>query len=90
MEKIRLAAILVNGDFRIHRADCADVPRDARRSDAGAWYIEVASRHEANIECWGDVASDNHTEGSREWHNECDLNASLASHYLPCVPYSLK
>lgn len=84
--KHRLAVILVNGDFRIHRDGCRDVARDASQSDAGAWHIEVASLHEANTECWGDVSSDNYKEGSEEWHNECDLNAATASRFLPCVP----
>jgi hypothetical protein len=84
--KHRLAAVLVNGDFRIHAADCRDVPKDAAQSDAGAWHIEAATRHEVNIDCWGDVSSDNYEEGSPEWHAECDKNALIASRFLPCVP----
>ena len=84
--KYRLAVILVNGDYRIHGDGCRDIPRDAAKSDAGAWYIEVSSEHEANIECWGDVATDNYEEGTPEWHAECDRDASMASTFLPCVP----
>jgi hypothetical protein len=86
VKKHRLAVILVNGDFRIHGENCTDITRDERQSDTGAWYIEVASRHEANIECWGDVSSDNYEEGTPQWHEECDTNASIASRFLPCVP----
>lgn len=85
-EKYRLAVILVDGDFRIHHESCRDVARDATKSDGGAWHMEVASRHEVNTECWGDVASDNYEEGSLEWHAECDRDAAIASHFLPCVP----
>lgn len=88
--KHKLAVILVNGDYRIHGDGCKDIPRDAARSDAGAWYIEVATLHEANIDCWGDVSSDNYEEGTKEWHDECDSNATLASRFLPCVPSELK
>ena len=87
--KYRLACVLVNGDFRIHGDGCRDIPEDAARSDASAWYIEVASVHEANIECWGDVSSDNYEEGTSEWHADCDNNADLASRFLPCVPKEL-
>jgi hypothetical protein len=82
----KLGAILVNGDFRIHGAHCSDILRDSAQSDAGVWWINVASIHEANIACWGDVSGDNHPEGSPEWHAECDMNAELASRFLPCVP----
>jgi hypothetical protein len=84
--KHKLGVVLVNGDFRIHGDGCRDIPRDAAQSDGGAWYIEVATFHEANIKCWGDVSTDNYREGTPEWHNECDRNASVASRYLPCVP----
>jgi hypothetical protein len=84
--KNKLAAILVNGAFRIHGDGCRDIPRDAAQSDAGAWYIEVSTIHEANVKCWGDVSSDNYREHTTEWHNECDKNATLASRFLPCVP----
>lgn len=88
--KHRLAVILVNGDFRIHGAHCSDILRDSAKSDGGVWFMEVASRHEANTECWGDVSGDNHAEGSREWHDACDENASIASRFLPCVPPELE
>lgn len=84
--KQRLAVILVDGDFRIHGDGCRDIARDAAKSDAGAWYMEVSSLHEVNTECWGDIASDNYETGSREWHDECDRDADMASHFLPCVP----
>jgi hypothetical protein len=84
--KHKLAVILVDGDYRIHGAGCRDIPRDERQSDAGAWYIEVSTIHEANIDCWGDVATDNYDEGTPEWHAECDRDASAASRFLPCVP----
>lgn len=87
--KHKLAVILVNGDFRIHGAGCRDIERDAAKSDGGAWYMEVSSRHEANTECWGEVAADNLEEGTQEWHDECDMNASVASRFLSCVPRSL-
>lgn len=88
-KKFRVAVVLVNGDFRIHGEGCQDISRDARRSDAGEWYIEADSRHEVNTDCWGDVSSDNYEEGTPEWHAECDKNASVASHFLPCVPKEL-
>ena len=82
---MKLAAILINGDFRIHAASCVDIMRDSAKSDAGAWFIEATDRHDANMQCWGDVASDNYPEGSPEWHAACDTNASVASRYLPCA-----
>lgn len=88
--KYRVAAVLVNGDFRIHGDGCRDIARDAAQSEAGAWYIEAATEHEVNIDCWGDVSSDNYRQGTPEWHAECDTNASVASHFLPCVPKELK
>ncbi len=88
--KYRLAVILVNGDFRIHGEDCIDITRDARQSDAGAWYVEAETRHEANIACWGDIATNDHAEGSPEWHAYVDTCADMASRYLPCVPSGLK
>lgn len=83
--KFRVAAILINGVFRIHGEGCRDIARDAQQSDGGAWYIEAATRHEVNTECWGDVSSDNYEEGTPAWHAECDKSASIASHFLPCV-----
>lgn len=87
--KYRVAVVLVNGDFRIHGDGCRDIARDARQSDAGEWYVEASTRHEVNIDCWGDVSSDNYPESTPEWHDECDKNARLASHFLPCVPKEL-
>jgi hypothetical protein len=85
--KHKLGVILVNGDFRIHGAHCADIMRDSAKSDGGVWWIEVSSIHEANTECWGDVSGDNYEEGTPEWHAECDKNAAMATRFLPCVPH---
>lgn len=88
--KYRVAAILVNGDFRIHGENCMDIRKDEAQSDGGRWYIEATTHHEVNIDCWGDVASDNYEEGTPEWHAECDKNAAMASRFLPCVPEALR
>lgn len=85
MSKVRLAVILVDDAYRIHGERCRDILRDERLSDGGTEYIEVTDRHEANVWCWGDIASDNLVEGSPEWHAKCDADAAIASVFLACV-----
>jgi hypothetical protein len=41
---MKLRAYLISGEFRVHRADCRDCQREARRSDSPGNAEEHASR----------------------------------------------
>ncbi len=82
---MKIAVISINGDYRIHAAECADVAREVKKSDAGAWTVDVEDRRTLDIECWGDVASDNHEENTPEWLAYIGECASACSKYLPCA-----
>ncbi len=55
---MQLRAYLVSGAFRVHRADCRDCEKEARRSDSPGGAEEYASRAEAIADLWSDIISD--------------------------------
>jgi len=52
-------AYLVSGEFRVHRADCRDCEKEARRSDLGGDAEEYASRAEVIAGLWSDIIAEN-------------------------------
>ena len=75
------------GNFRVHRADCQDVPRETKRwylANGRPWTFEADNTHDVHTTTWGDVASDNFPEGSDEWHTECDVFGLACTRFLPC------
>lgn len=72
------------GTFRVHAATCRDVKRDAMKYLNRWWILEAEDTHAANTEMWGDVATDEHKEGSDRWHEACDSFADFGTVYLPC------
>jgi hypothetical protein len=53
-----IRAYLVNGEFRIHRADCGDCPREARRSDSTARPEEHRDQAGVIAALWADIISE--------------------------------
>ena len=56
---MRLRAYLVSGEFRVHRADCRDCEKEARRSDSAGDAEEYASRAEVIAGLWSDIIAEN-------------------------------
>jgi len=54
-----MRAYLVSGAFRIHRADCRDCEKEARRSDSAGNAGEYASRAEVIADLWSDIIAEN-------------------------------
>lgn len=56
-----IRAYLVNGEFRIHHAGCADCAREARRSDSSARPEEHPDRAAVIAALWADIISEDRT-----------------------------
>ena len=56
---MRLRAYLVSGEFRVHRADCRDCEKEARRSDSPGDAEEYASRADVIASLWSDIIAEN-------------------------------
>jgi hypothetical protein len=50
---------LGGGAFRVHRADCRDCEKEARRSDSAGNAEEYASRAEVVAGLWSDISAEN-------------------------------
>jgi hypothetical protein len=56
---MEVRAYLVSGEFRVHRADCRDCQREARRSDSPGDAEEYASRADVIASLWSDIIAEN-------------------------------
>jgi len=57
---MRLRAYLISsGEFRVHRANCRDCEKEARRSDSADCAEEYASRAEVIASLWSDIIAEN-------------------------------
>jgi hypothetical protein len=56
---MQLRAYLVSGEFRVHRADCRDCQREARRSDSPGHPEEYASQADVIASLWSDIIAEN-------------------------------
>lgn len=56
---MQLRAYLVSGAFRVHRADCRDCEKEARRSDSAGHPEEYASRADVIASLWSDIIAEN-------------------------------
>ena len=54
-----MRAYLVSGEFRIHRADCRDCEKEARRSDSAGDTEDYASQADVIASLWSDIISEN-------------------------------
>jgi hypothetical protein len=62
---MQLRAFLVSGQFRLHRADCRDCGKEARRSDSAGTPREYPSKAAAISDLWSDIiAEDPETYGT--------------------------
>jgi hypothetical protein len=79
---MRLRAYLVSGEFRVHRADCRDCQREARRSDSPGDAGEYASRADVIASLWSDIIAED-----PELYGAPGGLASLeaATIFLPCT-----
>ena len=55
---MQLRAYLISGEFRVHRADCRDCQREARRSDSPGNAEEHASRADVIASLWSDIIAE--------------------------------
>ena len=55
---MRLRAYLISGEFRVHRADCRDCEKEARRSDSAGGAEEYASQAEVIASLWSDIIAE--------------------------------
>jgi hypothetical protein len=55
---MQLRAYLISGEFRVHRADCRDCQREARRSDSPGHPEEYASRADVIASLWSDIIAE--------------------------------
>src|SRR5712691_8859435 len=53
-----IRAYLVSGEFRVHRADCRDCTREARRSDSSAAPGEFPSKAAVIRSLWSDIIAE--------------------------------
>ena len=56
---MQVRAYLVSGAFRVHRADCRDCEKEARRSDSAGNAEEYASRADVIASLWSDIIAEN-------------------------------
>ena len=79
---MQLRAYLVSGEFRVHRADCRDCEKEARRSDSAGGAEEYASQAEVIASLWSDIIAEN-----PELYGTPGGLASLeaATIFLPCT-----
>jgi hypothetical protein len=54
-----MRAYLISGEFRVHRADCRDCQREARRSDSPGDAEEYASQAAVVASLWLDIIAEN-------------------------------
>ena len=55
---MQVRAYLVSGEFRVHRADCRDCDKEARRSDSPGHPEEYASRADVIASLWSDIIAE--------------------------------
>ena len=55
---MQLRAYLISGEFRVHRADCRDCQREARRSDSPGHPEEYTSQADAIASLWSDIIAE--------------------------------
>ena len=55
---MQVRAYLVSGEFRVHRADCRDCQREARRSDSPGHPEEYASQADVIASLWSDIIAE--------------------------------
>ncbi len=55
---MQLRAYLISGGFRVHRADCRDCQREARRSDSPGDAEEYASQADVIASLWSDIIAE--------------------------------
>jgi hypothetical protein len=79
---VLLRAYLISGEFRVHRADCRDCQREARRSDSPGDAEEYASRADVIASLWSDIIAEN-----QELYGTPVGLASLEAEtiFLPCT-----
>jgi hypothetical protein len=53
-----IRAYLVSGEFRVHRADCRDCTREARRSDSSAQPEDFPSKAAVIRSLWADIIAE--------------------------------
>src|ERR1700716_350718 len=53
-----MRAYLISGEFRVHRADCRDCQREARRSDSPGHVEEYASQADVIAALWSDIIAE--------------------------------
>ena len=53
-----MRAYLISGEFRVHRADCHDCQREARRSDSPDDAEEYASKADVIVSLWSDIIAE--------------------------------
>lgn len=77
-----IRAYLVSGEFRVHRADCRDCTREARRSDSGGEPEEFPSRAAVIRSLWSDIIAED-----PDTYSTPDGIASLEAEteFLPCT-----
>jgi hypothetical protein len=77
-----MRAYLVSGAFRVHRADCRDCEKEARRSHSAGEAEEYASRAEVIASLWSDIIS-----GDPDFYATPGGLASLEAEtiFLPCT-----
>ena len=72
------------GDEKVHAAGCKDVKREAKRTGNEPYFLSAATREAVARDWYGDVASDNHEEGTPEWEQEVMNCMEMAMTFLPC------
>jgi len=55
---MQLRAYLISGEFRVHRADCRDCQREARRSDSPGDVEQYPSRADVIASLWSDILAE--------------------------------
>jgi hypothetical protein len=87
---VQVRAYLVSGEFRVHRADCRDCEKEARRSDSAGDAEEYASQADVIASLWSDIIaslwSDIIAENAELYGTRGGL-ASLEAEtiFLPCT-----
>ncbi len=77
-----IRAYLVSGEFRVHRADCRDCTREARRSDSAAQPEVFPSKAAVIRSLWADIIAED-----PGLYGTPDGMASLEAdtEFLPCA-----
>jgi hypothetical protein len=79
---MQVRAYLVSGEFRVHRADCRDCEKEARRSDSPGHPEEYASQADVIASLWSDIIAED-----PEWYGTPGGLDSLEAEtiFLPCT-----